>query len=213
VTTSEGITLAAVVVTALATAVLAYLTKRLVDENKKMVAENNRLIAAAEMEAKASLATVEEIRHNRELEFRPYLTFEITNSTPDDPYSHGNPPPPISSSNTDKVHFVNFGRGPAISAVFCELLGTSWRRTQVFEVSPNEAHDLDATRHPSQYQPSGDLLKGIDPPTGRQVAMFCEDLFGNRFRFNPRVADADMWRPGEPESGWAKWYAEQKFLD
>jgi hypothetical protein len=207
----------AVVVTALSTAVLAGLTWRLVKANRDLVAENAKLIAAAESEAKASSASVEEIKRDRELAHRPYLVFEITAWTPDNVYSYGTPPPPPNAANTDQVHIVNLGRGPAISAMFCELLATSWRRTKVFDVKPNDDGDTDVTQHPGQQRPTGQLLGaqyvGPGELAGRWAAAFCEDLFGNRFRFRPRRADPDVWRPGESEPDWAKWYAEQKFLD
>jgi len=50
----------------------------LVDANNKLVAENAKLIAAAEKEANASLATVDEIRRDRELGYRPYLSWQFT---------------------------------------------------------------------------------------------------------------------------------------
>lgn len=224
VTVGEGITLAAVLVTAGATTSLAIITGRLtkatnllVGENQKMAAENSKLIAAAESEAKASNATIDEIKRDRELAHRPYLVFEITKWTPDDVYSYGTPLPPPSAANTDSVHIVNLGRGPAISAMFCEVLASSWRRTRVFDVKPNDDGDIDVTRHPGQHNSTGQLLGaqyvGPGELAGRWAAAFCEDLFGNRFRFRPRGAVPDVWRPGETEPDWSKWYREQKFLD
>lgn len=221
---SESLTLAALIVTAIATTVLAVATwrlvkgtNRLVGENKQLVTENNRLVAAAEAEAKASLATVEEIRRDRELAYRPYLTFEITIATPDIDVTPGTPPPAPSRANTDTVHFVNYGRGPALSAIVCEALTSSWRRTKVFDLSADDEGDLDVTQHPLAQNPGGGLLGSQYPGqgllAGRWAAAFCEDLFGNRYRFQPRLADADVWRPGEPEPGWAIWYALQKKLD
>src|SRR5581483_3231301 len=54
---------------------------------------------ATEKEAKASLATVDEIRKDRELTFRPYLSWVLTPS----------------------LNATNNGRGPALNSVFCAL--------------------------------------------------------------------------------------------
>ncbi len=166
-----------------------------------------KMIAAAESEAKASLATVEEIRRDRELGYQPYLSFEIQRFTA-----------VWLDAQPDMVNVVNYGRGPALSAIFCERLETSWRRTKTFDLSPEgsgagENQGLMEVRpRPAGRQPGPAVVDAKDP-NGPFVAIFCEDHLGNRYRFRPRIARPDRWRPGDPPVDWVTWYAPERFLD
>src|SRR6266851_7394739 len=99
---NETLTLLELGATAAATIILAGATWWLAKSTKRLVGENMKMIAAAESEAKASLATVEEIRRDRELGYQPYLSFEIQRFTA-----------VWLDAQPDMVNVVNYGRGPA----------------------------------------------------------------------------------------------------
>jgi len=187
----EWVTLLAVVVTALATAVLAILTWRVVTENAK-------LIAAAEKQATASLATVEEIKRDRELAYRPYLiwTFTEFRETEYDP----------TTDYSDTLRVQNIGRGPAVNGVYCMLLVKTWRRSPTFDSPPGDDGPMKSYGQAGPRPPE-DFL-GYQDEGGRWEAMFCEDQLGNVYRFRPLVTKPDIWPAEKTErsSGWVEWY-------
>src|SRR5438309_5060037 len=100
-------------------------TWRLVNKTKDLVGENAKLIAAAEKEANASLATVEEIKRDRELGYRPYLSWTFAE------FRETEYPPEAGYADVLKV--LNLGRGPALNAVYAILFVKSWRRSPTFD--------------------------------------------------------------------------------
>jgi hypothetical protein len=194
--TGQLITLMAVVVTAVATAALAIINYFVIRDNKK-------IISATQEEARASLASIEEIKRDRELGYRPFLSFEITEF-----HSAG-------STTPDNLHVVNVGRGPAINGMFALVLadGSEWRRTKVFEAPSDDPEGGDLPIEIRKRKPPSLEVLGFKEPSGRAYAMFCEDSLGNGYRFHPRKTPPEVWHPGETEPVWLKWFREEKPKD
>jgi hypothetical protein len=139
-------------------------------------------------EASAARDTVTEIQKDRELTFRPYISWKLSGGT--------------------RVNGVNLGRGPALNTVFCvvEQDERLWRWfAELVDFSPgqeiNDADDLVLLPKQGQAPPR--------PQIGRTVphkVAFCEDQLGNRYRFLPGQVIADVWRPGEAKPDWVMWY-------
>jgi|SRR5215472_4799960 len=136
---------------------------------------------------KASRDTIAEIQKDRELTFRPYVSWKISGGT--------------------RVNGVNFGKGPAVDTVFSVVEEDErlWRWYALVDVSPGQtitdADDL--VLLPKQGPaPPRPQVGGVVP---RKVAI-CEDQLGNRYRFLPGAVMADVWRPGQPKPDWVEWY-------
>src|SRR5205823_9067998 len=102
---------------------------------------------------------------DRELGYRPHPTFEITHFSA-----------VASDADPDQVRVINYGRGPALSAFFCERLDGSWRRTVTFDLSPDLGGDGNVGNLPVmprslQRGPSQAMVDAPDPH-GVRVALF-----------------------------------------
>lgn len=194
--TGQGITLVAVVVTAVATAALAIINFFVIRDNKK-------IIAATQEGARASLASIDEIKRDRELGYRPFLSFEMTVF-----HSAG-------STTPDTLHVVNVGRGPAINAMFALVLAdaSEWRRTRVFDAPSDDPEGGDLPIAVRNRKPPSLEILGFKEASGRAYAMFCEDSLGNCYRFHPRKTPPDVWHSGDGEPVWLKWFREEKPKD
>ena len=190
----------AIVVTGVSTAVLAVATWRLVNKTNALVGENTRLIAAAEKEANASLATVEEIKRDRELGYRPYLSWTFTE------FRETEYPPEAGYSDTLRV--LNLGRGPAINAVYAMRFVSTWRRSPTFDSPVGDDGEVKSYGQAGQRPPEEFL--GYQDEGGRWEAMFCEDPLGNIYRFRP-LTKPDIWSAEKTDlPGWVGWYRAEK---
>jgi hypothetical protein len=174
-------TLGGILATAIGTIVLAWKTSTLASGTAEMA-------DATRTEASAAKDTISEIQKDRELTFRPYVSWKISGGT--------------------RVNGVNLGKGPALNTVFCVVEEDErlWRWfAELVDFSPGQtitdADDL--VLLPKQGQPPPRALVGRVVP--RKVA-FCEDQLGNRYRFLPGAVIADAWRPGENKPDWVTWY-------
>lgn len=145
-------------------------------------------VATAYM-ARRSRDAITEIRRDRELTFRPYISWELGSGT--------------------YVNAVNFGKGPALNAIFC----TVDEDQKTWSTTAPMLRDFS----PDQKTSNSDQIM-LTPGTGpipprpkvgntvpRKVA-FCEDHLGNRYRFLPGAVIADVWRPGKRKPDWVAWY-------
>jgi hypothetical protein len=146
---------------------------------------------ATREEAAASLQVVKEMRADRELTFRPYLSWELSRGL--------------------GLHATNNGRGPALNAVFCALgddkrswyghLPTLLDFGQGDKI-PDEGYWLPLQPMETRPPPT----PGLSHPV-RKVAM-CEDQLGNRYRFSQGSVEPEIWQRGQPKPDWVMWYEE-----
>jgi hypothetical protein len=141
---------------------------------------------ATKQEAAASLQVVEEMPADRELTFRPFLSWVLDGT--------------INASNN--------GRGPALNSVFCGLRDDgTWLTTlpRLIDFGPGDHIPSGA------YSMLMSELTSEAPPTPsfsfpvRKLA-FCEDQLGNRYRFIQGSVKPDVWKPGRPKPDWVSWF-------
>lgn len=148
-----------------------------------------RLASQTSRDVRASEQTVLEIRRDRELAFRPYLSWEARPA----------------------LHASNNGRGPALNAVFCHLAIDSddWlsHLPSLLDLGPGDEVPSAA------YSVMLDPMTLAAPPRIQmpgyvvQKIAICEDLFGNRYRFVQGQTEADRWIPGSgSKPDWVEWY-------
>lgn len=140
-------------------------------------------------QAEASTIMAREMQQERELAFRPHISWKIGGGT--------------------RVVGVNFDKGPALNTVFCVVEPDEqlWRwHPELVDLSPGQPISLldDLALFPKQGPPPPRPLVGRTVPP-RKVA-FCEDQLGNRYRFLPGVVFPDVWHPGETKPDWVTWY-------
>jgi hypothetical protein len=183
----------AAVLSGLAALALAVLTAFLLVLNQRLIAANFRMAratvaeaVATKDEAAASLQVVEEMRADRELTFRPFLSWEVDGA--------------IQASNN--------GRGPALNAVFCGLRADeTWVTTlpRLIDFGPGDHIPSGA------YSMLMSELESEPPPRPtvkfpvRKLA-FCEDQLGNRYCFIQGSVKPDVWKPAQPKPDWVTWY-------
>lgn len=171
---------------ALATGWLGWQTKRAVD--------------AASREASSTADLVAETRRDRELEFRPYVVWEIGNYTTTSQGVHA-----MGQSLTRNV-----GRGPALKillAVYWPAPGR-WFVSSFGDVAPSSREELGMNDDPGP-NPVEDLVgpSAAGRPQPFRVA-FCQDQLGNTYRFLAGTPDVAVWaretQVTPPE--WVSWY-------
>lgn len=142
-------------------------------------------------EAAATRLMVEEVRTDRELNYRPYLSFNAGMDHPAGGLVHY------------QATVINVGRGPAINCLLARfMIREIWCLSANFELGSNQSLDTFA---PAQVDPPPAFLGQIG--AGRTV-MFCQDQFGACHMFDPpRAAQVSAMAEGAPE--WAAWYRER----
>ena len=125
-------------------------------------------------QAKASQMLAAEAQRTRELEWQPLLV-----------YTPGTP------TNVDSL--ANTGRGPAYRTV------VAYRDRQFSISRPPVILGVANKIHPATFPVAGISLSSILPGDAMWAA-FCEDHFGNKYRFLDKGAPPDVWRPGEEQS-------------
>lgn len=199
-------------VTAWATIVLAAIAALALTANVTLAASTRDLANATSLLADTSKTTIDEIRIDRELAYRPQISWLVIELATAGELVTGNP----------KVHVANFGRGPALHCLcvaFWPKVMVRARSTLLFDLSPNEKGDV--ATEARDWQVPGPDVTGPPPsgpvPTGWpsvRVA-FSQDQIGNSYRFVPYKVDADVWRPkDDPRPAWLDWYeARRKDLE
>jgi hypothetical protein len=172
---------------------------RAAEATEKAAASAETSVDAAVREAKASEAVIEEMRIDRELAWRPYLSTQLNLSyqpTPEQPEMH---------------NLTNHGRGPAINCRLAIRVGGSWKLNSghIVTLAPSQTAEVvvqhQATATPPDIFP--ELARGSAAPD-RVVVLMCEDQFGNQLIFRPPEAGGEIWRPGRDKGEdalWARW--------
>ncbi len=154
------------------TLVLAWFTRR-------AVAEARQASDAARAEAQATLTIATEAHRDRELVWRPVLTWELT-----DVKAAG------SGAWAETVAIKNVGNGPAIACEYVSLDNDRWAYRRGFAIRAGEIVELpiEASERPWAKVPQG----LFDPATGarrtghrpsRMRVLICSDILGRRWRF------------------------------
>ena len=196
----------------LANAVLAFMTWRVATATNEAAQASKEAAEAGQAEAAASRATVDEMRRDRELEYRPYLSWRLTEVTTNGRFG------PVVDTPSPRVEGANFGRGPALHCLFVAFWpdeATKVRSPLLFDLSPNEALSAIVRAEPRGWSVPGRDVTGARPAGAKFIRVaFCQDQLGNSYRFVPFRVDADVWQPKEPRPAWLDWYeARRKDLE
>lgn len=154
------------------TLVLAWITRR-------AVVEARRASEAARSEGQAALNIAREAHRDRELVWRPVLTWEVTNVT-----AAG------SAAWAETVVVKNVGSGPAIACEYISCNDDRWAYRRGFALRAGEIVELsiEASEPPWETAPKG----LFDPVSGarrtghrpnRMRVLICSDILGRRWRF------------------------------
>jgi len=161
---------------------------------------------AAKEEAAASRATVDEMRRDRDLAYRPYLSWRVAEISTQAGIVVDNPSP--------RVVGANFGRGPVLHCLFVafwpkQMIKT--RSTLLFDVSPNQDFTPEVRIEPRPWTiPHQDVAGPQAPDTEFFRIAFCQDQLGNTYRFVPFQVAADVWRPSDARPTWLEWYEQRR---
>jgi len=202
---------------AAATKLAADATKRAAAATEAAAAATQDEAQATREEATAATKMIDEVRRDRELAYRPYLSWRITEATLANGIVQDNPSP--------RLYCANFGRGPALHCLcvaFWPNVMIKVRSTILFDLSPNEStHDPGAETvrvEPRGWNVPSTEIIGQEaaagehvPPGGSSMRVaFCQDQLGNAYRFVPFKVDADVWRPDEQHPPWLAWYEQRR---
>jgi hypothetical protein len=198
---------------AIRTSEMTTATKKAAQASEKAAEASEKAAVAAEKQAIEATATVDEIKRDRELAYRPYISWKLTELSVQNEVVTGNP----------HVAGVNFGRGPALHCLcvaFWPEVMVKARSSLLFDLSPDDEFDVVTEPHVDWPVPGPDVT-GQPPsatvPQGYPSARvaFCQDQLGNSYRFVPWKVDADVWRPDdESRPEWLDWYeARRKDLE
>lgn len=141
---------------------------------------------ATREQAEIGRQSLEELRRNREMDAQPIVVrLEMATHS-------------VQGKTVRDMQFTNIGRGPALNCIYLrEGAGdkSEYMRTGLFNLAagqqiavPAEQHDLLVTQ----------LFAATDLP---REALFCQDQFGNSFRFTPGRARPDLHRWSESDFG------------
>jgi hypothetical protein len=166
---------------------------------------------ATEAEAQASRETVSEMRQDREMAYRPLISWSLSEVT-----TNGQGGPVLDKPNSPRVVGANFGRGPAI---YC-LCVAFWpnqmvkvRSSLLFDLSPNESMSQDGAvirAEPRAWTvPGPDVTGPVAAGTDYFRVAFCQDQLGNAYWFVP-FRDIEVWRPSAQRPGWLEWYEARR---
>jgi hypothetical protein len=191
---------------AIGTGILALATFVLAGITAWNVSKTAGLVTATEKSAAAAKATVDEIQRDRELEYRPYLSWSVKKGV-------------MAGADATFANVGNFGRGPAIHCLCCvgwtEAYGggrvPKLRTTGLFDLSPNEPENRNMVLElRSGVQLDSDMA-GSDVGEDPVRVAFSQDQLGNYFRFVPYHVEADVYNPSKDkaEPRWMVFYRGQ----
>ena len=199
-------------ITAAATVVLAYFAiqasrtaaRALASANRQAIASSaaaqaaSDAVAAANREADASGAVVEEMRLDRQVQFRPHLTLTTG----------------LISGTTATLNVRNVGNGPALRCLaamhgFFEGPGHHWSVSDDFDLAAGELRTIEIREAVNQTR---SRLLTDEPPLmedGQSFAVGYEDLLGSRYRVRLRAGELQTDTAPRTETGtapgWAAW--------
>jgi hypothetical protein len=201
-------TIALVVAAALAFGANVYLAWK----TRSMADATKQAADATRDEANASKATVNEMLHDREWSYRPYISWRLTDVT------NNGPKGPVVDNPSPRVVGANFGRGPGsycLCVAFWPDQEIKARSSLLFDLSPDQAMTKDVVDAVIRTEPRAWAVPGPDV-TGPVVAgaqyfrvAFCQDQLGNAYRVVP-FRGSDMWRPNTQRPSWLDWYEQRR---
>jgi hypothetical protein len=174
-------------------------------EMRVLADHNGALVAAADEQARAAQEHAEETRADHVLGDAPLLVIL------------DEPPPGIREEPWAAVRVRNVGSGPALHFVAWMLAGGNLYRSagaeakgfsghlhltpgDIFEPGPFQ--NMLYVGGAQGYLDPGSAVVGEDPSTN--LAAYCGDQFGNRYRFNLRTGDPpEVWERGADAPPWA----------
>ncbi|HEY2598230.1 MAG TPA: hypothetical protein VGJ79_07095, partial [Candidatus Dormibacteraeota bacterium] len=156
--------------------------------------------------ADANKQTIAEIQSDRELEYRPYVSWRLIGVN-----MNG-----TQITDPGRIEVANYGRGPAIyclcHATWGQSGGTYYlATTDLFDVSPNETHSLPVSTR-GGWVPDDEIagVQGASALFPCRLA-FCKDQLGNFYRFTP-YEPTQQWREeAGPAPRWVLFY--QSYYD
>ncbi len=200
------------IMTAAATVVLAYFAiqasrtaaKALAAANKQAIASSaaaqaaSDAVVAANREADASAAVVEEMRLDRQVQFRPHLT--LTSG--------------LISGTTATLQVRNVGSGPALRCLaamhtFFERSGHQWSVSGDFDLAAGEQREIEVREAENETRPRLLTETPALMAEGQVFAVAYEDLLGSRYRARLRAKELQTDSAPRTEQGtapdWATW--------
>jgi hypothetical protein len=159
---------------------------------------------AAADEAKASRDLIDEIKTDRQLNWRPYLFLTQSTRLANEP------------GKDDYLDFQNLGRGPAFNCIYArysELQGPGgqvvpeWRsHKEPGVIGP--ASGYQASPAPQAHPIPMHLFQDDDGRMAdKPIALLYQDtLSNNAYRLLPPRAKPDIWKPGDRAQQWVTWY-------
>jgi hypothetical protein len=180
-------------------------TTRLAATLQRLIEGNAALLEASARQGERAQALAEEAHEDHAFAMRPLLILI------------DEPPLGIRDQPWAAVRVRNVGNGPALTFVVWMLTGGSLYRSagaesngfsgalhlapgDIFEPGPFQNMLFVGKAH--GYLDPGSAVVGDDPAAN--LAAYCGDHFGNRYRFNLRTADPpDVWERGADAPAWA----------
>ena len=205
----EAITAGVVGLAAIAmTVAIIYLARHSLGRStdlRRIMDQNTAMLEAAAQQEEAAGALTEESRQDLAVAIRPLLVLL------------DEPPLGIREQPWAAVRLRNVGNGSALNVVVWMLAGRDLYRSagaqvtgfsgalhlasgDIFEPGPHRNMLYVDKLH--GYLDPGSAVVGEHPATN--LAAYCGDLLGNRYRFNLRTADPpDVWERGADAPSWA----------
>ncbi|HVC76223.1 MAG TPA: hypothetical protein VND96_06875 [Candidatus Micrarchaeaceae archaeon] len=191
---------------AVGTGVLALATFALAGISGWNVNKTGKLVSATELLATNAKATIDEIQKDRELAYRPYISWNASLTRTGQSITAG------------RAYPVNFGRGPVVHGLCClawiEPQGGS---TYIHHLLTTDLFDLSADSSGGDGLQMSDRAGAMADAdvAGNEVTnegvrvAFCQDQLGNYYRFVP-YHPAEIWRPKVGDRPkWIEFYADQ----
>jgi hypothetical protein len=207
--TIEAITIAVIGIAVISMAVAILLLVRhqqsVQAELRRIVAINSALLEKSAHEAEATRALAEETNRDRALAVIPLLVLV------------DEPPTGIREEPWVAVRIRNVGNGSALNVVVWmlaagEVLRSAGRAGTGFNgalhLAPGDLFETGPTQNMRYvgkergYLDPGPAVVGNEPAAN--LAAYCGDSFGNRYRFNLRTSDPpEVWERGADAPSWA----------
>lgn len=165
------------------------------DATRKLVVAAEAEALAARDQAAAAIASLDEIRQDRELEFRPHVTVSID----------------LVTSNVEyQLTVTNVGRGPALDCALCAyafVVEHQWASQPIFDLGPGVSRRFVQVRTSNADQATRGLTDDLTvPQDGFVVVVAYQDVLGTRYRAvqGSRLHRTDRFR-GDPMRGASVW--------
>ena len=165
------------------------------DATRKLVVAADAEASAARDQAAAAVASLDEIRQDRELEFRPHVTVSVDL---------------VSDNVLFTLTVTNVGRGPALDCALCaaSFVGQhQWASQSLFDLGPGASRRFEQVRTSNGDQATRGLADDLAiPQDGFVVVVAYQDVLATRYRAvqGSRLHRTDRFR-GDPMHGASVW--------